>query len=237
MTKSALRLTEEALVIARASLPAYAHPFSRHDFTLHQLFAILVLRQFLRLDYHGVVAAWSDLRSRLALEKVPDHSPRWYAERKLLERGPFSRLLSASLDRARTLGLIEHEADDRTAAIDSSGLEVGLASLHVRRRARRLAHDVWHAAWPQLTAVFHAASQLIAGIVTSRVPSRDSPEFGPAVRRVASNFHPRRVVARVRRASDPQRLALASPNSLRAVAAIAYSTVTLLARFRGLSTS
>lgn len=90
MTKSALGLTEEALAIARKSLPVYAHPFSRHDFTLHQLFAILVLRKFLRLDYRGVaaiLAEWSDLRNLLALDRVPDHSTLWYAERKLLERG------------------------------------------------------------------------------------------------------------------------------------------------------
>lgn len=99
MTKSALRLTEEALAIARASLPVYGHPFSRHDFTLHQLFALLVLRKFLRLDYRGVVAIvaeWSDLRSLLSLDKVPDHSTLWYAERKLLEKG----LLIGSCPRA-----------------------------------------------------------------------------------------------------------------------------------------
>lgn len=90
MTKSALGLTKEALAIARQSLPTYAHPFSRHDFTLHQLFAILVLRKFLRLDYRGIVAIlseWSDLRTLLVLDKLPDHSTLWYAERKLLERG------------------------------------------------------------------------------------------------------------------------------------------------------
>lgn len=67
--------------------------------------------------------------------------------------------------------------------------------MHFRRRTGRLAHDVWHAAWPKLTAVFHAASQLIAGIATSRGPSQDSPEFGPAIRQAASNFQARRVVA------------------------------------------
>lgn len=67
--------------------------------------------------------------------------------------------------------------------------------MHFRRRTGRLAHDIWHAAWPKLTAVFHAASQLIGGIATSRGPSQDSPEFEPAMRQAASNFHARRAVA------------------------------------------
>lgn len=67
--------------------------------------------------------------------------------------------------------------------------------MHFRRRTGRLAHDVWHAAWPKLTAVFHATSQLIGGIVTSRGPSQDSPEFENAMRQAASNLHLRRVVA------------------------------------------
>lgn len=90
MTKSALRLTEEALAAAREALPAYAHPFSRHDFTLHQLFAILVLRKFMRVDYRGIVAIlaeWSDLRTLLGIDKVPNYSTLWHAERKLTHRG------------------------------------------------------------------------------------------------------------------------------------------------------
>ena len=55
MTKSTLRLAEEALAVAREALPTYASKFSRKDFTLHQLFAILVLRRFVRTDYRGVV--------------------------------------------------------------------------------------------------------------------------------------------------------------------------------------
>ena len=33
----------------------YSSRFSRRDFTQHQHFAILVLRQFLRTDYRGIV--------------------------------------------------------------------------------------------------------------------------------------------------------------------------------------
>jgi len=65
MTKSAVRLAREALTIGRAALPSFSSRFSRHDFTQPQLFALLLLRQFLRTDYRGVVAwlaEWGELR-------------------------------------------------------------------------------------------------------------------------------------------------------------------------------
>jgi hypothetical protein len=55
MTKSAVRVAREALAIGRRSFPAYDCRTSRHDFTQAQLFALLVLRQFLRTDYRGLV--------------------------------------------------------------------------------------------------------------------------------------------------------------------------------------
>ena len=73
MTKSAVAVAREALAVGRQSLPAYASKFSRRDFTLPQLFALLVLRKFFRTDYRGVVALvaeWAELRRALALAKV-----------------------------------------------------------------------------------------------------------------------------------------------------------------------
>lgn len=90
MTKSAVELTREALAIGGDALPAYASKFSRRDYTQPQLFAILVLRRFLKTDFRGVVtllAEWSDLRCVLKLSKVPDHSTLWYAEQNLQKKG------------------------------------------------------------------------------------------------------------------------------------------------------
>ncbi|HEX6632042.1 MAG TPA: transposase [Gemmatimonadaceae bacterium] len=87
MTKSAVRVAREALTVGRMALPRYSSPFSRHDFTLPQLFALLVLKQFLRTDYRGVVetvAEWRELRVALGLRKVPHYSTLCYAEHRLL---------------------------------------------------------------------------------------------------------------------------------------------------------
>jgi hypothetical protein len=64
-----------------------------------QLFALLVLRQFLRTDYRGVVALvaeWAKLRRTLGLTKVPHYSTLAHAARRLLADaeagGPSARL-------------------------------------------------------------------------------------------------------------------------------------------------
>ena len=90
MTKSALSLAREALAVAERGLPRYSSPFSRKEYTQHQHFAILVLKQFLKTDYRGIVQMleeWSDLREALGLKQVPHYSTLCYAEQRLLKGG------------------------------------------------------------------------------------------------------------------------------------------------------
>ena len=91
MTKSMLKLARAALHTGRRALPLYSSRFSRHDFTQPQLFALLVVRQALRLDYRGLVtllAEWAELRRALGLRKTPHYSTLCYATRRLLKGGP-----------------------------------------------------------------------------------------------------------------------------------------------------
>lgn len=104
MTKSPTAVAREALAIGNRSLPRYASKFSRKDYTLPQLFALLVLRKFFRTDYRGVVTIveeWAELREILELKKIPDHSTLWHVEQKLLEKGgsnDFSRLAATAAE-------------------------------------------------------------------------------------------------------------------------------------------
>lgn len=87
MTKSVLRLARTALAVGQASLPRYSGPHSRHDFTQAQLFALVTIRQALRLDYRGVatlVGEWTELRTVLGLDRVPHYSTLCYAAHRLL---------------------------------------------------------------------------------------------------------------------------------------------------------
>lgn len=86
MTKSVLHLAREALAVGQEALPAYSGPRSRHDFTQPQLFALLTVRQMLRLDYRGLIlllAEWRELRQALDLRKVPHYSTLCYAAHRL----------------------------------------------------------------------------------------------------------------------------------------------------------
>jgi len=85
-SKSPRKVAAVALEVGRRSFPRYSHRYSRRDFTLAQLFALLALRQFFKTDYRGIVAVlhdWPTLRQDLGLEKVPHFTTLQKAERRL----------------------------------------------------------------------------------------------------------------------------------------------------------
>jgi hypothetical protein len=187
MSKSAVRVAREALAAGRAALPDYGRRYSRQDSTQPQLFALLVLRQFLRTDYRGsvtLVAEWSELRSsrsdesaalldaRLCLAPAPRRGGGGW--------GAFRHAQAALLGRARTRGLIDRKP---VAAVDATGLETRHVSAYFGMQRAREGHR--QRAWPKLTAVVHTASHLILGAVPGVGPSQDSPDFAPAMRQAA----------------------------------------------------
>ena len=90
MTKSPVALAAEALAVGQKALPAYGSARSRHDFTLPQLFAILVLREFFKTDYRGMVQLLEDLRDLrevLGLKKVPHFTTLQKAKDRLEKKG------------------------------------------------------------------------------------------------------------------------------------------------------
>ena len=90
MTKSPLALARMALSVARESIPAYSSKFSPRRYSQHQLFALLALREFLKVDYRGleqILREWAELRAVLGLARVPDHSTIQEAAERLLEKG------------------------------------------------------------------------------------------------------------------------------------------------------
>ena len=93
-TRSPVALARTAYSVAQAALPAYSSPFSRKDFTQPQLYACLVLMEFFKTDYRGIVAYlsdFSDLRATLGLQdKVPHYSTLCRAKERLGKTVPLA---------------------------------------------------------------------------------------------------------------------------------------------------
>lgn len=89
-TQSRLAVAQDALAEAEESMPKYAHPFIAKDFTERQLFAIQVLRRFVRTDIQGIIdmlADSADLRQALHFEEIPDYATLFQAEGRLIRKG------------------------------------------------------------------------------------------------------------------------------------------------------
>ena len=90
LTKSPITLAREAYTLGQSALPEYSSVYSRRDFTQAQLFAALILRQFFKMDYRGIMQLlqeWSDLRETLKLTKVPHWTTLQKAQERLLKKG------------------------------------------------------------------------------------------------------------------------------------------------------
>src|SRR5258707_7462854 len=75
--KSPRKVMRAAYALAERALPDYSSKFSRHDFTLPQLFACLVLREHQKKSYRGVEALLRDSPewcAAIGMNGVPDHN-------------------------------------------------------------------------------------------------------------------------------------------------------------------
>lgn len=130
-----LQFVELAHQAARKCLPLYAHKFSPHRFTLPQLAACVLLKEYRQLDWRGIEALLElspPLRRCLRLRAAPDYSTLWrFAQRQLGVRrlGQLIEQVLALL----ALGRVN-------VAVDSTGLDPGRTSgyfMACQRRRRR----------------------------------------------------------------------------------------------------
>jgi len=128
--------------LARQLLPEHSCKFSRHDFTLAQLFACLVVREFFGLSFRGTEALLADTPQWLAdvgLSKAPDHNTLWRAFESLLVARRCTRmldLLARLFAKAKLLTLRR-----RPLAIDSTCYEQHHRSAHYDHRCRRMGQE------------------------------------------------------------------------------------------------
>lgn len=103
-TKSPRKVLLVAHTVAVESLAAYSHLFSPKKFTQPQLFAILVLKEFMRCDYRKVTALLKDcpeLGETIGLKQVPHFTTIQKASKRLLGLKPARGLLRSTLKLAQ----------------------------------------------------------------------------------------------------------------------------------------
>jgi hypothetical protein len=140
--KSPWKVMRVAFTLARGTLPPYFSKFSRHDFTLPQLFACLIVKEQQRKSYREIEALLSDSPQwcrDIGMKKVPDHNTLCRAFHAL----SFTRRAGKLMDRlvqwfaiAKQLGTM--------VAIDSSIYDTHHRSRHYEQRLR-------HYAWQRKT--------------------------------------------------------------------------------------
>jgi len=127
-----------AYALACKVWPPHKHRFSRHDFTLPQLFACLVVREMLGLSYRKTEALLRDSPDWLAeigLSQPPDHNTLWRALGFLITTHRVERLfdlLGAHFDEAGKLKL-----SSKPLTIDSTCYERHHRSRHYERVCRK----------------------------------------------------------------------------------------------------
>ena len=177
-SKSPREVVLAGLATARRALPAYAHRCSPKVFTQHQLFACLVLKNFLKTDYRGVVAHLADhpaLVEAMELKRVPHFTTLQKAARRLLAARPAKRLLEAAV--RQQMGRRRRVP---SAAVDSTGLQCGTASAYFVRRRKKGGSPwktvVYHR-YPKLSVVCDTSNHFILAFHAGRGPRPDVDEF------------------------------------------------------------
>ncbi len=84
-SKSPRKVLQVAYATGWEVLAPYAHRFSPRKFTQPQLFACLVLKEFLKLDYRGVQQLLLDTPDLRAVIEL-DHVPHWTTLQKAADR-------------------------------------------------------------------------------------------------------------------------------------------------------
>ena len=128
-TKSPTRLLLAAHELGRRVLRRYWHRHAPKKFTLPQLFACLVLKEFYRLDYRKLQTLLEEsppLAAVIGLASVPHFTTFQKAAQRLLENRRVQRMLDASVAMGQELSLLGRRSP--LAALDATGLESSTAS-------------------------------------------------------------------------------------------------------------
>lgn len=185
-SKSPVAVARVAYEIAKQTLPPYHHPKSPKKFTQAQLLSCLVLKEFFKTDYRGIMEIlldMSDLRKTLELEPVPHFTTLQKAAHRLTRKGPLDRLMDDILEMATNIKLIKKTV--RLSAVDSTGFESHYVSTYfVRRKAKEHSgiRETTYSRFPKTGIVMDRHSYLVLVGIPSWGPSPDILHWKTAIR-------------------------------------------------------
>jgi len=212
-SKSPRKVAAVALAVGNAQYKRYGHRFSRHDFTLAQLFACLVLRKFFRTDYRGIAEIledWPQLCKDIGFDKkVPHFTTLQKAEKRLLTDALIKKLLTqtvalgydhpapATPGNARGNKLPTVQPID-IAAADSTGFQLDGASRYfIRRRSRSpgLWQTTTYRPFGKLGIVVDCDTHLILSTCRGMGPRPDVDQLRPLMDSMCTNAVIERMLA------------------------------------------
>ncbi len=129
----------EAWKLAFRKWPQYSGPVSRHDFTLPQLFACLIVREMFKLSYRKTEKLLRDSRDWLrdiGMSRAPDHNTLWRAFGLLVQLRRVNRMLDLLAELFAEARLLKLSTKPLT--IDSTCYERRHRSRHYDRVCRKM---------------------------------------------------------------------------------------------------
>jgi hypothetical protein len=170
-----LALARLALAVTERVLPEHAHKFAPKRYMQPQLFACLLIREHLHLDYRSaeeVIDASDRLRRILRLQWPPDYSTLWrFAQEKVTPE-----LIERAL--AETIGLLPSAGEEiRCVALDSTGLWTTHASRYFE--ARRGDTPRKQRSWMKWAAALWTDPQTVVAQRVRRGPCGDFSDLVP----------------------------------------------------------
>jgi hypothetical protein len=180
-------------LIGSLTLAEYAHKHSPKTYTQPQLFACLVLKEFLHRDYRGIeqlLKDTPDLAAAIELKQIPDHSTLQKAAKRLLCSSSASSLLDITVRLGQVIGKLGPRIP--LAAMDGTGLESRHASAYyVRRKAKgkNFKQSMTYRHFPKAGIVCDCKSHLILSIVPERGPGSDASHFQRAFDQAHRRIH------------------------------------------------
>jgi transposase len=175
-----------AFAVGQASLRAYSHVCSPKKFTQPQLFACLVLKEFMQLDYRKLATLLHDapsLAAAIELKTVPHFTTFQKAARRLLKSRHAERLLDQSVEQAIERKVVKRKV--KLAALDGTGFETRhISAYYVKRRERACKtgyQTTTYTRYPVAEIICDCASHMALGVVTGRGPGPEDKYFRPVL--------------------------------------------------------